>query len=55
MKLPEWQAEIAGYSASDFEPKIVGSYRLPMGPIAPQNAAEFAIARWWPVDRHRNR
>lgn len=44
---PEWQAEIAGYSASDFEPKIVGNYRLPMGPIAPQNAAEFAIARWW--------
>ena len=43
----EWQAEIVGYSASDFEPKIVGSYRLPTGPIAPQNAAEFAIARWW--------
>lgn len=44
---PQWQAEIARYSASDFEPKIVGSYRLPMGPIAPQNAAEFTIARWW--------
>lgn len=44
---PQWQAEIAGYSASDFEPKIVGSYRLPMGPITPQNAAEFTIARWW--------
>ena len=44
---PLWQAEIANYSASDFEAKIVGSYRLPMGPIAPQNAAEFTIARWW--------
>jgi len=44
---PEWQAEIAGYSASDFEPKVVGSYRLPMEHIAPQNVAEFAIARWW--------
>jgi superfamily I DNA/RNA helicase len=44
---PEWQAEIAGYSVSDFEPKIVGSYRLPMRHIAPQGAAEFAIARWW--------
>ncbi|WP_448140415.1 UvrD-helicase domain-containing protein [Sphingopyxis fribergensis] len=44
---PELQAEIAGYSAGDFEAKIVGSYRLPMGPIAPQNAAEFTIARWW--------
>lgn len=44
---PEWQAEIAGYRASDFEPKIVGSYRLPTGPIAPQNAAEFTVARWW--------
>lgn len=44
---PQWQAEIAGYSASDFEPKIVGSYHLPMGPIAPQNVSEFTIARWW--------
>ncbi|KMO11415.1 UvrD-helicase domain-containing protein [Methylobacterium indicum] len=43
----QWQAEIAGYSASDFEAKIVGSYRLPVGPTAPQSAAEFAIARWW--------
>lgn len=44
---PQWQAEITGYSAGDFEAKIVGSYRLPTGPIAPQNAVEFAIARWW--------
>ena len=44
---PQWQAEIAGYSADDFEAKIVGSYRLPVGPIVPQNAAEFTIARWW--------
>ena len=43
----EWQAEIAGYSAKYFEPKVVGSYRLPTGPIAPQNAAEFTVARWW--------
>ena len=44
---PQWQAEIAGYSAGDFEAKIVGNYRLPVGPIAPQNAADFATARWW--------
>lgn len=44
---PEWHSEIAGYGPSNFEPKVVGSYRLPMGPIAPQNAAEFAVARWW--------
>lgn len=44
---PQWQAEIASYSASNFEAKIVGSYRLPVGPFAPESAAEFAIARWW--------
>ena len=32
----QWQAEIAAYSASDFESKIVGRYRLPTGPIKPQ-------------------
>jgi superfamily I DNA/RNA helicase len=43
----EWQAEIAGFSATDFEAKVVGSYRLPMAPLLPQNGTEFAIARWW--------
>lgn len=43
----EWQADIAGLSATDFEARVVGGYRLPLAPQAPQNAAEFTIARWW--------
>jgi superfamily I DNA/RNA helicase len=42
-----WQAEIASFSATDFEPRVVGSYRLPLEPQPPQSAAEFTIARWW--------
>ncbi|QYA11885.1 ATP-dependent helicase [Rhizobium sp. AB2/73] len=42
-----WQAEIAGFGAADFEPRVVGSYRLPFTPQPPQNGAEFAIDRWW--------
>ncbi|RWH48024.1 MAG: ATP-dependent helicase [Mesorhizobium sp.] len=43
----QWQADIAGFNASDFEPRVVGSYRLPLAPQQPQSAAEFTIARWW--------
>ncbi|TIO24004.1 ATP-dependent helicase [Mesorhizobium sp.] len=43
----QWQAAIAGFNASDFEPRIVGSYRLPLAPQQPQSAAEFTVARWW--------
>lgn len=43
----EWQADIAAFSATDFEARVVGGYRLPLAPQAPQNAAEFTIARWW--------
>ncbi|GLI95223.1 UvrD-helicase domain-containing protein [Methylocystis echinoides] len=48
LKAPQhWQADIAAFSATDFESRVVGSYRLPMVLQQPQNAAEFAIARWW--------
>ncbi|MFD2054235.1 UvrD-helicase domain-containing protein [Mesorhizobium calcicola] len=43
----EWQADIAAFSATDFEARVVGGYRLPLAPQAPQSAAEFTIARWW--------
>jgi superfamily I DNA/RNA helicase len=43
----EWQADIAAFSATDFEARVVGGYRLHLAPQAPRNAAEFAIARWW--------
>ncbi|RWD43430.1 ATP-dependent helicase [Mesorhizobium sp.] len=43
----QWQADIAGFNASDFEPRVVGSYRLPLAPQQPQSAAEFTVARWW--------
>lgn len=42
----QWQAEIAAFSGTDFEPRVVGSYRLPIVPQHPQNAVEFTIARW---------
>lgn len=42
-----WQAAIAGIGPSDFEPRIVGSFRLPFEAIAPANAVEFVIERWW--------
>lgn len=43
----QWQPEIASFSATDFEPRVVGSYRLPFTPQPPQSGAEFAIDRWW--------
>ncbi|TGR65551.1 ATP-dependent helicase [bacterium M00.F.Ca.ET.194.01.1.1] len=42
-----WQHDIASFTAQIFEPEVVGSYRLPYGPISPQTGAEFAVDRWW--------
>jgi superfamily I DNA/RNA helicase len=42
-----WQAAIAGFGPSDFESKIVGAFRLPLQPIAPETAIEFVVERRW--------
>ncbi|KLK91880.1 DNA helicase UvrD [Microvirga vignae] len=42
-----WQAVVAGLGPSDFESKIVGSFRLPLQAMAPATAVEFVIERWW--------
>ena len=42
-----WQAAIASFGPSDFESKIVGSFRLPLQAIAPATAIEFVVERWW--------
>src|SRR5262249_52315204 len=51
----QWQAAIAGIGASDFESKIVGSFRLPLEAIAPAAATEFVIERWWSELLRRSR
>lgn len=43
----QWQAIIEAFGATDFEPRVVGSYRLPIAPQLAQNADEFTIGRWW--------
>lgn len=43
----EWQADIAALSATDFEARIVGAYRLPLEPRPPQSGVEFTIRQWW--------
>ncbi|MGN7709720.1 UvrD-helicase domain-containing protein [Agrobacterium radiobacter] len=43
----QWQAEIAGLSAGNFESRHVGAYRLPIVRPAPQTGTEFTIHRWW--------
>ncbi|CAI9398403.1 DNA helicase II [Pleomorphomonas sp. T1.2MG-36] len=43
----QWQAEIAGLSASNFESHYVGAYRLPIVRPAPQAGIEFTVHRWW--------
>ncbi len=43
----QWQAEIAGFGAGNFESRYVGAYRLPVARLAPQSGAEFTIHRWW--------
>jgi superfamily I DNA/RNA helicase len=43
----EWQAEIASLQAGTFEPKTVGSTRLPARPPDPKSGSAFAVVRWW--------
>lgn len=43
----QWQAEIAGLGAGNFESRYVGAYRLPTVRPAPQSGTEFTIHRWW--------
>jgi superfamily I DNA/RNA helicase len=43
----QWQAEIAGLSANNFESPYVGAYRLPIARPPPQSGTEFTIHRWW--------
>lgn len=43
----EWQADIAAYEPSEFEPKVVGNHSLPLGRSAPRDAREYAIESWW--------
>ena len=45
--LAQWQAEIAGLGAGNFESRYVGAYRLPIARPAPQSGTEFTIHRWW--------
>ena len=43
----DWRREIAGIESSAFEPRVVGSLRLPLGPIEPRLALDFAVKLWW--------
>jgi superfamily I DNA/RNA helicase len=43
----EWKREIVEIQAGDFEPKNVGTWRLPNPNRPAENAIEFAIATWW--------
>jgi superfamily I DNA/RNA helicase len=43
----QWQAEIAGLGASNFESRYVGAYRLPIARSPPLSGTEFTIHRWW--------
>ncbi|WP_018097593.1 UvrD-helicase domain-containing protein [Sinorhizobium meliloti] len=42
-----WKADVAGLSASDFESRHVGAYRLPVARAAAQSGTEVTIQRWW--------
>lgn len=44
---PEWTSEVAGLTDANLEPRTIGSYRLPVGPIVPKNGSQFAAQRWW--------
>jgi superfamily I DNA/RNA helicase len=43
----QWQTEIAGLRAGNFESRFVGTYRLPIARLAQQSGTEFTIDRWW--------
>lgn len=42
-----WQAPLVALGSSDFESRVVGSFRLDPSPTKPRSAAEFAVGRWW--------
>jgi superfamily I DNA/RNA helicase len=44
---PALQSQLVELSASDFESRVVGSYRLDQCPVIPRSAAELAVQRWW--------
>ena len=43
----QWKSQIASFGASTLEPRIVGGYRLPVGPIEPNSGLDFAVKLWW--------
>jgi len=47
-----WQAAIATLKASTFEPRVVGSYRLPVTPTPATSGVEHAIQKWWHAQLH---
>jgi superfamily I DNA/RNA helicase len=51
----QWQAEIAGFGATDFESRVVGAYRLPPDPQPAQSGTDFVISRWWEQQSPRGR
>jgi superfamily I DNA/RNA helicase len=50
---PEWGDDIAGLSPNTFEPRYVGSYRLPLERAEVTSAAVFAVIQWW-QDRYQD-
>lgn len=42
-----WQAEIAGFSPSSFEGRIVGARRMLVPQPEPRSGGDFAASRWW--------
>ena len=44
---PVWTSEVAGLTDANFEPRTIGSHRLPVGPIVPKNGSQFGAQRWW--------
>ena len=42
-----WRDEVASLGRTDFEPRVVGGYRLPTERIAPGGGREFVIQQWW--------
>lgn len=41
-----WQREIIGISKLEFEPRYVGTYKLPLNETKPSSALEYAINKW---------
>ena len=42
-----WRDEVAGLGGTTFEPRTVGTQRLPAGTSAPKTGVQFALRRWW--------